>query len=422
MSLTPEDIKELRRLLTEADRLAGDADANGYTEGALRPAVRAQRAAEIALRNAAPALLTAAEDLALLRASLTVPERYVGVVTEAVAEELERVKAERDEMAAAGRTVVEAAEEGWADIEAQLQAKIEELDEHRRYTATVEADLAALRLEHESWGAIIDGLRATVAEMKAQRDADVMTALMRQSEVFDVTFATVTRERDEARADMADVQARYARAWEALCHIGEAIEVAGHPQLLPERALRVGEGVAKIIGERDEARKALATEEHNHELTIARRDDAQSWADSLANQIAEAAGHEIGEHSNLNNPWDNAQDGLVKLVRERDELRAALLNERGEGPPPSEGWARNDFDRRAVGIAWYRPSNADGSPPPAGAMDYAYVLWVYREPMEPEWTWECEHADFSSRNIQGKAPTAREAMRAADTALAGAKS
>ena len=235
-------------------------------------------------------------------------------------------------------------------------------------------------------------------------------------------LATVTRERDEARADMADVQARYARAWEALCSIGEAIEVAGHPQLLPERALRVGEGVAKIIGERDEARKALATEEHNHELTIARRDDAQSWADSLANQIAEAADHEIGEHSNLNNPWDNAQDGLVKLVRERDELRAALLNERGEGPPPSEGWARNDFDRRAVGIAWYRPSNADGSPPPAGAMDYAYVLWVYREPMEPEWTWECEHADFSSRNIQGKAPTAREAMRAADTALAGAKS
>ena len=112
----------------------------------------------------------------------------------------------------------------------------------------------------------------------------------------------------------------------------------------------------------------------------------------------------------------------MKLVRERDELRAALLNERGEGPPPSEGWDRNDFDRRAVGIAWYRPSNADGSPPPAGAMDYAYVLWVYREPMEPEWTWECEHADFSSRNIQGKAPTAREAMRAADTALAGAKS
>ena len=160
--------------------------------------------------------------------------------------------------------------------------------------------LATLRLEHESWGAIIDGLRATVAEMKAQRDADVMTALMRQSEVFDVTLATVTRD--------------------------------------------------------------------------------------------------------------------------RDELRAALLNERGEGTGPSEGWARNDFDRRAVGIAWYRPSNADGSPPPAGAMDYAYVLWVYREPTEPEWTWECEHADFSSRNIQGKAPTAREAMRAADTALAGAKS
>ena len=70
-------------------------------------------------------------------------------------------------------------------------------------------------------------------------------------------LATVTRERDEARADMADVQARYARAWEALCHIGEAIETAGYPQLLPERALRVGEGVAKIIGERDELRAHL---------------------------------------------------------------------------------------------------------------------------------------------------------------------
>ena len=107
MSLTPEDIKELRRLLTEADRLAVDADANGYTEGALRPAVRAQRAAEIALRNAAPALLTAAEDLALLRASLTVPERYVGVVSEAVAEELERVKAERDSARATERARTE---------------------------------------------------------------------------------------------------------------------------------------------------------------------------------------------------------------------------------------------------------------------------------------------------------------------------
>lgn len=126
----------------------------------------------------------------------------------------------------------------------------------------------------------------------------------------------------------------------------------------------------------------------------------------------EPGGHLIDEAARL----------LQMVARERDELRAALLNERGEGEPPSEGWARNDFDSRAVGIAWYRPSNADGSLPPAGAMDYTYALWVYREPTEPEWTWECEHADFSSRDIQGKASTAREAMRAADTALAGGKS
>ena len=104
--------------------------------------------------------------------------------------------------------------------------------------------------------------------------------------------------------------------------IGAALDAADD---LASEVGRLRDALATVTRERDEARKALATEEHNHELTIARRDDAQSWADSLANQIAEAAGHEIGEHSNLNNPWDNAQDGLVKLVRERDELRAALL-------------------------------------------------------------------------------------------------
>ena len=68
----------------------------------------------------------------------------------------------------------------------------------------------------------------------------------------------LTTERDEARADHAATQARYARAWEALCGIGEALEAAGYPQLLPERALRVGEGVAKLVAERDALRAQLA--------------------------------------------------------------------------------------------------------------------------------------------------------------------
>ena len=285
MSLTPEDIKDLRRKLSEAtpglwidmgdtEPWPGTVIATTVPDGGVTPVCidpeaddrPADRACIAALHNAAPALLDAADAL------------------------------------------------------------------------------ATLRLEHESWGAIIDGLRATVAEMRTQRDADVMTALMRQSEVFDVTFATVTRERDEAR-------------------------------------------------------KALATEEHNHELTIARRDDAQSWADSLANQIAEAAGHEIGEHSNLNNPWDNAQDGLVKLVRERDELRAALLNERGEGEPPSEGWTPVDatpgrWEHHARGWCCYRVKTRE------------YIV--------------IERGSLSGELAREK--TAREAMRAADTALAGAKS
>jgi hypothetical protein len=70
-----------------------------------------------------------------------------------------------------------------------------------------------------------------------------------------------------------------------------------------------------------DARAALANEEHAHGITIDQRENAQSWADSLANQIAALADHEIGEHSNLNNPWDNAQDGLQKLQRELQNLR-----------------------------------------------------------------------------------------------------
>jgi hypothetical protein len=72
------------------------------------------------------------------------------------------------------------------------------------------------------------------------------------SHAIDAGFVAVN-ERDEARADYATLQARYTAAWEALCDIGEQIHAAGHPQLLPERALRVGEGVAKMIGERDAA-------------------------------------------------------------------------------------------------------------------------------------------------------------------------
>lgn len=41
---------------------------------------------------------------------------------------------------------------------------------------------------------------------------------------------------------------------------------------------------------------------------IAERDAAQEWADELADLISAITGVDIGEHSNLNNPWERAAE------------------------------------------------------------------------------------------------------------------
>ena len=90
------------------------------------------------------------------------------------------------------------------------------------------------------------------------------------------------------------------------------------------------------------------------------------------------------------------------MVRERDELRAALLNERGEGEPPSDGWR---FDSELC--EWIRPVH-DGVP----------TVWHSNRGVG--WRWAIIEGKARTKPVE--TPTAREAMRAADTALAGAKS
>ena len=109
------------------------------------------------------------------------------------------------------------------------------------------------------------------------------------------------------------------------------------------------------------------------------------------------------------------------VVAERDELAATLANERGEGAPPSEGWIRNDFDPKDVGIAWYASAHADGRSATTDDVDHTYVLWVYREPTECAWRWELDDETPKGVDVylaNGTAPTARAAMRAASDALA----
>ncbi|EOT7841212.1 hypothetical protein ACNH7Y_005771 [Pseudomonas aeruginosa] len=55
-----------------------------------------------------------------------------------------------------------------------------------------------------------------------------------------------------------------------------------------------------------ELERELRDEENAHITTIEQRDNAEHWADQLAKAIAERFGVDIGEHSNLNCPWNEA--------------------------------------------------------------------------------------------------------------------
>lgn len=61
---------------------------------------------------------------------------------------------------------------------------------------------------------------------------------------------------------------------------------------------------------------------------IEQRDRAESWAGTLANGIAEMFGVEIGEHSNLNNPWEEAADVLSGNMKTVQALHAESADAR----------------------------------------------------------------------------------------------
>lgn len=68
--------------------------------------------------------------------------------------------------------------------------------------------------------------------------------------------------------------------------------------------------IAGLRAELDKAWKAYADEEYAHGNTIEARDEAQEVADDLTDGIAALLGVNFGEHSNMNDPWQNAVDAL----------------------------------------------------------------------------------------------------------------
>lgn len=51
------------------------------------------------------------------------------------------------------------------------------------------------------------------------------------------------------------------------------------------------------------------------ERIILERDTAEEWADKLAGLIASMTGFEIGEHSNINNPWERAAEAADAFLK-----------------------------------------------------------------------------------------------------------
>lgn len=98
---------------------------------------------------------------------------------------------------------------------------------------------------------------------------------------------------------------------------------------------------------------------------------------------------------------EDVEAALATVTRERDEAQAALLNESGQGDPPSKGWE------------WIQTQHQHG----VWVRDHMGTM--VQRTTSGVWYWTSVLHGFSPDKIRD---TARDAMRAADTALAGAKS
>lgn len=95
-----------------------------------------------------------------------------------------------------------------------------------------------------------------------------------------------------------------------------------------------------VSAELERLRKRLAEEESAHETTMRQRDFAERWADKLASGVGDV--EVIGEHSNLNNPWETAY-GLMRSLAEFEAERA-----KAEKLQRFKDWVHNYLDKRGV--------------------------------------------------------------------------
>ena len=85
------------------------------------------------------------------------------------------------------------------------------------------------------------------------------------------------------------------------------------------------DAVRKIEAERDELKARLKHDYEEHEKSDLEMIRERDRLEEVANALAYAIGteEEIGEHSNLNNPWENALELIAQIKSERDAWKSA---------------------------------------------------------------------------------------------------
>ncbi|HBO1698979.1 TPA: hypothetical protein L4F66_004277 [Pseudomonas aeruginosa] len=112
--------------------------------------------------------------------------------------------------------------------------------------------------------------------------------------------------RSERDAALAEVERL--RQFERICEglPQDAIDGGWTVQGIRGYAKRLEDQLKVALARVAELERKLRDEENAHTTTIEQRDNAEHWADQLAKAIAERFGVDIGEHSNLNCPWNEA--------------------------------------------------------------------------------------------------------------------
>ncbi|HBP6463924.1 TPA: hypothetical protein L6A01_27295 [Pseudomonas aeruginosa] len=141
---------------------------------------------------------------------------------------------------------------------------------------------------------------AVLQEALTSRDSDERMKNMDAGEVIRRAFGKLTEIRAQHERIVGALRTKADQLREALEWRKE--NQAGQRELLRSVTAERDAALARVA----ELERELRNEENAHTTTIEQRDNAEHWADQLANAIAERFGVDIGEHSNLNCPWNEA--------------------------------------------------------------------------------------------------------------------